>query len=500
MGPLVFKTSGAALGAARWVRLPRVPATEDRCRPDRPRPPSVERLLAAVRPRLPPMAVRPRVTRGRPRRRRRGARPAGGRRAAHGRRRPWRQPSPSGSTASTARDAGAGPATVINATGVILHTNLGRAPWPAAAIEAASRAAGCLLAPRVRPRGRPARAALPGGRGAPDRADRRRGRARHEQQRGRARRSPSGSPAGTGVVVSRGELVEIGGGVRIPEIVRRAGARLIEVGTTNRTRAADFEAPLADGRATVVLRVHPSNFAQTGFVEAPDPVERSPRSPTRTARSSSTTWAAARCSTRPRSGWPTSRRRPSGWPPVRTSSRSAATSWSVDRRPGWSSAGPTSSPGSGKDPLARAVRPDKVTLAALAATLGPVSGRPRHDRHPRLADDRRPRPTALGRRADAIDAALPVALRPRVIGQSSWRRRSAAARCPARRSIGRARRSPGPAPPALARASPADATRPVVGRIEDGAVLLDLRTVEPADDDGSLTRGALARRAGGGRR
>ena len=61
--------------------------------------------------------------------------------------------------------------------------------------------------------------------------------------------------------------------MRIPEIIRRAGARLIEVGTTNRTRAADFEEPLADGRATVVLRVHPSNFAQAGFIEAPDPVE-----------------------------------------------------------------------------------------------------------------------------------------------------------------------------------------------------------------------------------
>ena len=75
-----------------------------------------------------------------------------------------------------------------------------------------------------------------------------------------------------GVVVSRGELVEIGGGVRIPEIVRRAGARLIEVGTTNRTRAADFEEPLAGGRARLVLRVHPSNFAMTGFTETPDPV------------------------------------------------------------------------------------------------------------------------------------------------------------------------------------------------------------------------------------
>src|SRR6185295_17020637 len=68
-----------------------------------------------------------------------------------------------------------------------------------------------------------------------------------------------------------GELVEIGGGVRIPEIVRRAGARLIEVGTTNRTRAADFEAVLAEGRAKLVLRVHPSNFAQAGFVESPEP-------------------------------------------------------------------------------------------------------------------------------------------------------------------------------------------------------------------------------------
>ena len=73
-----------------------------------------------------------------------------------------------------------------------------------------------------------------------------------------------------GVVISRGELVEIGGGVRIPEIVRRAGARLIEVGTTNRTRAGDYEEPLADGTASLVLRVHRSNFWQDGFVESPD--------------------------------------------------------------------------------------------------------------------------------------------------------------------------------------------------------------------------------------
>jgi L-seryl-tRNA(Ser) seleniumtransferase len=72
------------------------------------------------------------------------------------------------------------------------------------------------------------------------------------------------------VVVSRGELVEIGGGVRIPEILARAGIRLIEVGTTNRTRAADFEAPLAGGEARIVLRVHPSNFTISGFTESAD--------------------------------------------------------------------------------------------------------------------------------------------------------------------------------------------------------------------------------------
>ena len=71
--------------------------------------------------------------------------------------------------------------------------------------------------------------------------------------------------------MSRGELVEIGGGVRIPDIVRRAGAQLIEVGTTNRTRAEDFEAPLRRGRRARSLRVHPSNFTMSGFTETPDP-------------------------------------------------------------------------------------------------------------------------------------------------------------------------------------------------------------------------------------
>ena len=159
---------------------------------------------------------------------------------------------------------------------MILHTNLGRAPWPAAAIEAASacgraptRCSNSTGTPAVAgPRFRAAEEHLIALTGAED--------ALVTVNNAAALVLAVGLAGKHGVAVSRGELVEIGGGVRIPEIVRRTGARLIEVGTTNRTRASDFEAPLADGRATVVLRVHPSNFAQTGFVEAPDPVELAP--------------------------------------------------------------------------------------------------------------------------------------------------------------------------------------------------------------------------------
>src|SRR5437762_8785181 len=164
----------------------------------------------------------------------------------------------------------AGPAPVINATGVIVHTNLGRAPWPAAAIEAARRAAASPLfleldreTGRRGRRYRAAEALLIELTGAED--------ALITNNNAAALALAVGLAGRAGVAVSRGELVEIGGGVRIPEIIRRAGARLIEVGTTNRTRAEDFAAALADGRARMVLRVHPSNFQISGFTEAPDP-------------------------------------------------------------------------------------------------------------------------------------------------------------------------------------------------------------------------------------
>jgi L-seryl-tRNA(Ser) seleniumtransferase len=159
---------------------------------------------------------------------------------------------------------------VINATGVIVHTNLGRAPLPDAARQALSSAAqgysNLELDLEEGTRGSRqdhverllceltgAESALVVNNGAA----------------GVLLAVAALAPRGQAVLVSRGQLVEIGGGFRIPEVIAGSGARLVEVGTTNRTRLADYRRAIEREEAppAAILRVHQSNFRTVGFVE-----------------------------------------------------------------------------------------------------------------------------------------------------------------------------------------------------------------------------------------
>jgi L-seryl-tRNA(Ser) seleniumtransferase len=159
-------------------------------------------------------------------------------------------------------------ARAINATGVVLHTNLGRAAWAPEAIAAAAAAAGPAVTEIDRETGR---------------------RGRRERAVARLLCEVTGAEAalpvnnnaatvllavsalarGRKVVVSRSELVEIGGSYRMPEVIEAGGAEMVEVGTTNRTHLKDFEAALADPEVALVLKVHPSNFRIEGFTKEP---------------------------------------------------------------------------------------------------------------------------------------------------------------------------------------------------------------------------------------
>ena len=156
---------------------------------------------------------------------------------------------------------------VINATGVIVHTNLGRAPLARPAVERLAAAAGYSNLEYDLARGsRGSRAVhalalLQYLTGAEDSAV-------VNNNAAAVLLTLAALAAGREVIVSRGELVEIGGGFRIPDVLRQSGALLREVGTTNRTRAADYAAAVSD-RTALILRVHPSNFRIEGFAERP---------------------------------------------------------------------------------------------------------------------------------------------------------------------------------------------------------------------------------------
>ncbi len=160
---------------------------------------------------------------------------------------------------------------VINACGVILHTNLGRAPLAPEAIGAIAAVAGGYSTLEYD--------LGTGARG--QRADHCRGLLAQltgaedalvvNNAAGALVLALNAVAAGSRVLISRGELIEIGGSFRIPEILEKSGATLVEVGTTNRTHLADYEAALPG--AAAILTVHRSNFEQRGFVTTPEPAE-----------------------------------------------------------------------------------------------------------------------------------------------------------------------------------------------------------------------------------
>jgi L-seryl-tRNA(Ser) seleniumtransferase len=443
---------------------------------DAARPPSVERLLVAVR-RLAPdadpeaLTAVARATLDAERERLRAGEPPASLDELAG--------DVTGTLEAFADPSRAGLVPVINATGVILHTNLGRAPWAAEAIEAARQAAaGYSLLELDRGSGRRgarfrvAEAHLIALTGAED--------ALITVNNAAAVALAVGLAGRSGVAVSRGELVEIGGGVRIPEIVRRAGARLIEVGTTNRTRAADYEPPLAERRATLVLRVHPSNFAQTGFVEAPDPVAVARIAHEYGAIVVDDLGSGALLETA-RYGLahePT--------PAERLAAGADLVTFSGDKLVGGPQAGLIVGRADlvarvRRDPLARAVRPEKVTLAALAATLGLYRAG--------LATSRIPvwrmiaAPVAeLTTRAEVVRAAVPAAGRSRLLVAGMI------AAVGGGSLPGETLESAGLVVEGRGAAAVAERLRlgdpAVLARVADGAVWLDLRTVAPEEDAG----------------
>ena len=154
---------------------------------------------------------------------------------------------------------------VLNATGVLVHTNLGRAPLSPAAVEAMAAAAGTtdveldLATGRRGQRGEAALAALLAAVPAAEAA--------LVVNNCAAALALVATALGGELVIARGELVEIGDGFRIPELLESTGARLREVGTTNRVTIDDYRDALHDGTGAV-LKVHPSNFVVRGFTRS----------------------------------------------------------------------------------------------------------------------------------------------------------------------------------------------------------------------------------------
>ena len=357
---------------------------------------------------------------------------------------------------------------VLNATGVVLHTNLGRAPLGDAAREALGLAAGTCdveLDLGTGARGRRGAgvldallAAVPGAGAA------------HVVNNGAAALALVAAALATGreIVVSRGELVEIGDGFRIADLVESVGARLREVGTTNRTHRADYERAIGPDTA-FVLKVHPSNFRVSGF--------------TSTVGTGELAGLAVPVVVDIGSGLLAPHPLLPDEPDAASVLAAGAglVTASGDKLLGGPQAGLVLG---GADlvervrrfPLARAMRVDKLTLAALEATLrGPLP--PVRAALEAPVAELRARAQALAARLAGLD--VQVVDSDATVGGGG---------APGVTLPSAALSLPEPYAAALRTGTPA-----VLGRLDDGRCLLDMRALAPADDETLLECVRVAR-------
>ncbi|HLJ56062.1 MAG TPA: L-seryl-tRNA(Sec) selenium transferase [Chthonomonadaceae bacterium] len=372
----------------------------------------------------------------------------------------------------------------VNATGIVLHTGLGRARLADAACQAIAGAAAAHATLEI-----------------DDETGRRGSRREHVREllmeltgaedaavvnncAGAVLLAVTVLAAGREVIVSRGELVEIGGAFRMPDIVWAGGATLIEVGTTNRTRLADYRAALSE-RTGLILRCHPSNFAIVGFTGTPETAElvalgREAGVPVMEDQGSGALLP------------PEAHGLPAGHGSLRASVAAGCdvATASGDKLLGGPQAGLLLGRAAlverfVEHPLARALRIDKLTLAGLEATL-------RLYRDPARALREIPTLRCLsrtleeiGEMAERLRTGLEAALGDRFqlelvpeqsqVGGGSLPGEDLSTVCVAVRS-----RSGAPSADAIAKALRQHRV-PVFGRIKSGAVLLDPRTIEPEE-------------------
>jgi len=387
------------------------------------------------------------------------------------------------------------PARVVNATGVVLHTNLGRAPLApeaaAAAAEAATRYGDLELDLASGRRGDrlagvAAKLALLAGAEAALAVN---------NNAGALVLAVSALARGREVIVSRGELVEIGGSFRLPDMIEAAGARLVEVGTTNRTHPDDYRRAI--GPATgLLLKVHRSNFELRGFtaeVELPAlaALARESRLPL-VEDLGSATFVDLRAHGLPEASFA----------PARLRLGADLVCFSGDKLLGGPQAGIAIGRAPlvaalGRHPLARALRLDRMTLAALDWTAAALLAGER-ERIPILRQLVEPA-ASVAQRAEALAARLAPLAAASGVQLSLQDARAPVGggslpgfELPSRAVALRAEKLAADVLAARLRAAPV----PVVARVEGGAVLLDARTL--LADDAPAVEAALAAALGAG--